>query len=1006
MQPNDPAHIGAEQQFGAYRLLSLLGKGGMGEVYLALDTRLGRKVAIKFLSASTLDDERARKRLLREAQAAATLDHPNICAIHEIGEENGRCFIVMPYVDGETLADVITRKGLDVNGVVGAAIQIADALAEAHRHNIVHRDIKPANIIIDSRGQAKVLDFGLAKHLPAFTDEQADAPTASVSIAGALVGTMPYMSPEQVRGEKLDARTDVFSLGVLLYEGLSGQQPFTRRSTPETLSAVLTHNPPSLSSIAPDTPPALQKIVARCLAKDKAQRYQTAAEVRDDLRSLDEAVRVEPSSGAAPSSSMWRASGWRGVVMALLLVSLAGGGGWLYRRNARRSWAHEAIGQVEELSQREDYFSAYDLAGQIAQYLPNDQTLARLTSTIADDLSVVTVPPGAHVYLKRFVADKSGHFPARQLVGITPITHHQIARGAYFVSIEKEGYAGLERPLTGQMMRLSGLLVPSPPVRLEARLIEAGKGPARMAFVPGGDYRMVSWSRPTEARVRLDDFFIDKYEVTNREYKEFISAGGYLKREFWRRPFVKDGRELPWEDEVREFKDRTGLPGPRSWASQDFPEGKAEYPVTDVSWYEATAYAAFRGKELPTVFQWEKAARDGRTAAAGVVMPWGLFAGTAAGRANFGAHGTVPVESLEFGLSPYGCYHMAGNVAEWCRNASSTGFATTGGSWDEEPYFFGRFGDYPGTYGSNKLGFRCVRNEPSAAGDQGAMPLLVASEVPVYTPAGEATFRALQASYRYAQSPVDATVVEVEAAPDWRREKVTYSGADGERAIAYLYLPTHHPPPWQVIQFIPADDVFFGHSALQVRTEATLAPFIKSGRAVLAVVLKGFLERDWPASRTPPSHESVEFRDQVLNWVTDERRGLDYVATRSDLDASRVAYVGWSVDGGLKLGLPAIDTRYRSVVLVGAAVYQADTRLLPEVNPINLAPFIHAPKLLVQGRYDEDSRLKTQAEPLHKLLREPKRILLYDGGHAPAPEFYVPAINGWLDETLGPVKGR
>ena len=349
---------------------------------------------------------------------------------------------------------------------------------------------------------------------------------------------------------------------------------------------------------------------------------------------------------------------------------------------------------------------------------------------------------------------------------------------------------------------------------------------------------------------------------------------------------------------------------------------------------------------------------------------------------------------------------MAGNVAEWCRNESDAGFVTTGGAWDDEPYFFGRYGDYPGFYGSDMLGFRCARNVPGATGDQGAMPLLAKTEVPVYTPASEASFQGWQKLYHYSPSPLDATIVEVKETDDWRRERITYVGAEGERAIAYLYLPKHHPPPWQMIQFVPADDVFFGHVALPVRVEATLAPFIKSGRAVLAVVLKGFPERDWPTSRTPPLRPTVEYRDQILNWLTDERRGLDYVATRSDLDASRAAYIGLSVDGGLKLGLPAIDQRYRSVVLVGAALYQGDTQVLPEINPINLVPYIRAPKLLLQGRYDEDSRLKTQAEPLHRLLREPKRILLYDGGHVPAPEFFVPAINGWLDETLGPVKAR
>ncbi len=995
-------------EIGGYHLLGPLGAGGMGEVHLALDTRLRRKVAIKFLPAGSLGDEHARKRLLFEAQAAATLDHPNICAIHEVGEDGGRSFIVMQYVEGETLASVFQRGPLDAPALVRVAIQIADALAEAHAHQIVHRDIKPANIIIDSRGQAKVLDFGLAKRLPILTDEAcATATMSALSTPGVLVGTVPYMSPEQVRGEALDARTDIFSFGVLLYEGLTGRQPFTRGSMPETLSAVLTQEPATLASIAPDTPPELQHLVARCVAKDRAHRYQSAADVRDALRAVEGATQTGSPPQPPFALRAWRQPRVRAAALVLLLLSLASGGGWLYRRNLQRSWAHQAVGRVEELAQREDFFAAYDLAEQIRKYLPNDPTLTRLTGTFADDLSVVTDPPGARVYLKRFAAAERGDMPARQLVGVTPITHRPFARGAYFVSIEKEGYAGLERTVSGVILRLGGLLAPSPPIRLEATLAEAGRVPARMAFVPGGNYRLVSWSRPTSERVRLDAYVIDKYEVTNREFKEFIAEGGYLKRELWQRAFMKDGRELAWEDEVREFKDRTGLPGPRTWTNQDFPAGMAEHPVTDISWYEAAAYAAFRGKELPTVFQWEKAARDGQTSPAAIVMPWGVLAGSVERRANFSGRGTVPVTSLEFGASPFGCYHMAGNVAEWCRNAFDHGFATAGGSWDDEPFFFGRYGAYPGGYSAANVGFRCVRTVPDATGDQGTMRLVASTDVPVYTPASDASFHAWQEQYYgYAHSPLDVTTVEAKETDDWRREKLTYNGAEGERAIAYLYLPKHHPPPWQMIQFVPADDVFLGMNSLPVRVEATLAPFIKSGRAVLAVVLKGFPEREWPSSRTPPEQQTAEFRDQILNWLVDERRGLDYAATRSDLDANRVAYIALSVDGGLKLGLPAIDSRYRSVVLVGAALYESNTRLLPEVNPINLVPHIRAPKLIVQGRYDEDSRLATQAEPLHKLLREPKRILLYDGGHVPTLELIVPAINGWLDETLGPVKTR
>ncbi len=246
--------------------------------------------------------------------------------------------------------------------------------------------------------------------------------------------------------------------------------------------------------------------------------------------------------------------------------------------------------------------------------------------------------------------------------------------------------------------------------------------------------------------------------------------------------------------------------------------------------------------------------------------------------------------------------------------------------------------------------------------------------------------------------------MEVKETDDWRREKITYAGAEGERAIAYLYLPKHYSPPWQVIQYIPPGDLFMGLSSMPVRfMESSLASFIKSGRAVLAVMAKGWTERDWPPNRTPPSRDMIEYRDQILHWMADERRGLDYAATRSDLDAGRVAYLSISSDADLKLALPAIETRYRSVILHGAGLHQAHTLLLPEINPVNLVPYIRAPKLLLHGRYDEGAPLKSSAEPLQKLLRGRKRIVLYDGGHAVPAEVYVPAVNAWLDETMGPV---
>ena len=213
------------QLLGRYEIIGQIGAGGMGEVYLARDKQLNRRVALKVLHQNLSADNQANRRLLREAQAAALFDHPNICAIYEISETDDCSFIVMQYVEGETLADILAKERLSVETSLDLAIQIVDALAEAHANHIIHRDIKPANIIVNKKGQAKVLDFGLAKFVEAETGEET---VKSLNTSGAVMGTVPYMSPEQLRGHLLDARTDIFSFGAVFYEMVGGRQAFAR----------------------------------------------------------------------------------------------------------------------------------------------------------------------------------------------------------------------------------------------------------------------------------------------------------------------------------------------------------------------------------------------------------------------------------------------------------------------------------------------------------------------------------------------------------------------------------------------------------------------------------------------------------------------------------------------------------------------------------------------------------------------------------------------------------
>lgn len=280
----------AGQTIGSYNILSKLGIGGMGEVYLADDTRLNRKVALKFLSKALLGDKWAKRQLIKEAQAVAMLDHPNVCPVYgieEIGEHN---FIVMQYVEGETLADLVRQRRLTTEQVSSLAKQIASAIEAAHAHGIIHRDIKTGNIMVTAGGQAKVLDFGLAKIIEPFHKaENGGENVSQFSQNGLIMGTVSYMSPEQLKAEKLDFRTDIFSFGTVLYELASGEHPFLRKSDAETISAILTDQPVSKPGFNNKSASSgIYPVVRKCLEKNKEQRFQSASELLLELQNLQD----------------------------------------------------------------------------------------------------------------------------------------------------------------------------------------------------------------------------------------------------------------------------------------------------------------------------------------------------------------------------------------------------------------------------------------------------------------------------------------------------------------------------------------------------------------------------------------------------------------------------------------------------------------------------------------------------------------------------------------------
>jgi formylglycine-generating enzyme required for sulfatase activity/tRNA A-37 threonylcarbamoyl transferase component Bud32/dienelactone hydrolase len=961
------------QTLGHYRIEAKLGEGGMGVVYKARDTRLDRLVALKLLPPEIAQPERKR-RFLQEAKAASALNHPNIVTVHDVLAEGRTEFIVMEYVQGQTLGQLIGPKGLGLNETLNYATQMADALAAAHRAGIIHRDLKPANVMVTEQGLVKVLDFGLAKLTEPGpergpTGELAETKTVKageppLTEAGTILGTVAYMSPEQVEGKKVDARSDIFSFGAVLYEMVTGRRAFQGDSRISTMSAILRDTPAPVKTVRPDVPAELSRILFRCLEKNREARYASGSELHQDLVACQ--ARLAPVSlGAILRRPRFA------VPATLLLVAVVALGGWLWVRSSRVRWAREvALPEIARLIDKGSYYNAFHLARQVQSYVPGDPQLEALWRDTSLQVSIRTTPPGAEVYMREYFSLESP--PRWRLVGTSPIHTIRVPAGYVRWRVTKPGFDSFEgaSPGWGWM----------PSFTLPAQ----GTTPPGMVHVPGGSYQFGSL-----APVQLQDYWLDKYEVTNRRFKEFVGAGGYQKRQYWEHPFVKDGKVLTWEQAVAEFRDSTGRTGPSTWELGTYREGQADFPVSGVSWYEAAAYAEFAGKSLPTIYHWYNA-----------VGPLHMFADIVK-LSNFGGAGPSRVGNHQ-GLGPYGTYDMAGNVKEWCWNQSASYRYILGGAWGEPEYLFGEPNRMPPFDRSATHGFRCAKY---------TAPLAETLAAPVQTPYRDFTkekpvsdeiFQFYKSIYAYDRGELKAAVESVDDSSEhWRKEKVAFNAAYGnERVIAYLFLPKNASPPYQTVVFFPGLWAVRLKSSEDLRMEF-LDFVIRSGRALLHPVYKGTYERQASAAADGPNF----VRDRGIQWSKDLGRSIDYLETRPDIDRDKLAYYGLSMGGAWGPILTATEGRFKASVLLAGGLLLG--RQPPESEAIHFAPRVRMPVLMLNGRHDYAFPLEISQKPMFRLLGTPekdKRHVIYDSGHIPPRNAVIKEILDWLDRYLGPVK--
>ena len=748
------------EAFGRFVIREELGRGGMGIVYRALDQDLDREVALKLLAIDVSDRSRDLQRFRREAALASKLRHPRIVGVYSFGEVDGWPFFTMPLVEGRSLKDQLKQSGrFEPRRAAELVRKAARTIDAAHQQRVVHRDLKPANVLLDAEGGPLILDFGLAKDLGTGPD---------LTRTGEVLGTPCYMSPEQARAEVTDHRVDVYALGTILYELVTGRVPYEGETAGEVLHKILTSDAPPPRQHAPELPYELETVILKAMHREARARYQTAGDLAEDLaRFLDDTPVVAKRPGWTAKLKRYVRNHRSASVMFVLLLLTVAGGLLAYQRGADRLAARntseaalEDLAQARRNERRGDaeaaaraYLTAFLRAEEAYADLPTDDDVrGRFLEVLTDRAQFAerqgnwTLAEELYARLFRHTDSEAAADALRRARGRAEVVVHGLreADALSFVrwdrhtgELDPEGrreatpgdavtvelragtWVAEYRPAQRPQQRVRYVLALGRGERQALTVADPGPAPAGMLYLPPTRFVQGTAEGDPDERPRVVEagpVWIDRTEVTVGAYRAFLAAveaeGHAVCGPVC--PAWALGRLSPLGEHVALLSGYDHRP-PRFPARAHDAQAEAR-PVTGVTWYDASAFAHWAGKRLPTEAEWELAAGvvDGRR------YPWGDR--WEIGRANFHRDDMAPVESYPADQSPYGVIGLAGNADEWCRDAThalgdTPGRVLRGGIWYYGPQEGGRITDRSFAQPTHRFpdtGFRCARPAPSA----------------------------------------------------------------------------------------------------------------------------------------------------------------------------------------------------------------------------------------------------------------------------------------------------